>query len=69
MRAGTLLVRSPNGRAMIRAVVDSMIDDPAAPGERKIAKLLINEADLPSIPGQKTEGVKFDVFVPNDPTP
>jgi biotin carboxyl carrier protein len=69
MRAGTLLVRSPNGRAMIRAVVDSMVDDPAAPGERKIAKLLINEADLPSIPGQKTEGVKFDVFVPNDPTP
>lgn len=69
MRAGTLLVRSPNGRAMIRAVVDSMIDDPAAPGERKIAKLLINEADLPSIPGQKTEGVKFDVFVPNDPAP
>lgn len=69
MRAGTLLVRSPNGRAMIRAVVDSMIDDPSAPGERKIAKLLINEADLPSIPGQKTEGVKFDVFVPNDPTP
>lgn len=69
MRAGTLLVRSPNGRAMIRAVVDSMVDDPAAPGERKIAKLLINEADLPSVPGQKTEGVKFDVFVPNDPTP
>lgn len=69
MRAGTLLVRSPNGRAMIRAVVDSMIDDPSAPGERKIAKLLIKEADLPSIPGQKTEGVKFDVFVPNDPTP
>jgi len=69
MRAGTLLVRSPNGRAMIRAVVDSMIDDPSAPGERKIAKLLINEADLPSVPGQKTDGVKFDVFVPNDPTP
>jgi len=69
MRAGTLLVRSPNGRAMVRAVVDGMIDDPAAPGERKIARLLINEADLPSVPGQKTEGVKFDVFVPNDPSP
>lgn len=66
MRAGTVLVRSPNGRSMIRAIVDSLVDDPAAPGERKIVRLLINDADIPTVAGQKTDGMKFDVFVPKD---
>lgn len=69
-RAGTVLVRSPNGRSMIRAVVDSLADDPAAPGERKIARLLINDADVPPpVAGQKADGMKFDVFVPKDSDP
>jgi len=66
-QVGTILVRTPNGKAMIPAVVDSMTDDPAAPKERKIARLFINKAELSSAPGQKPEGMKFDVFVPNDP--
>jgi len=62
---GCLMVLAPGGKTITRADIDTITDDPAAPGKNKIVKLLIGKDDLPAIDQARPEGLKFDVFVPN----
>ena len=59
----TLPVRSSDGKSVTRAVVDSVMDDPNA-ADRKIIKLLIQEADFPEDTRMNLKGMKFDVLLP-----
>jgi len=59
----TLPVRSADGKSVSRALVDSVIDDPRTTG-RKIVKLLLKAADLPSATRANLRGMKFDVLLP-----
>ncbi len=59
----TVPVRSADGKSVTRAVVDSVIDNPAAAGS-KIVKLLIQAADFPASVRPKLKGMKFDVLLP-----
>lgn len=59
----TVPVRSADGKSVSRAVVDSVIDNPAAAGS-KIVKLLIQAADFPATVRPKLKGMKFDVLLP-----
>ena len=59
----TLPVRSSDGKSVARALVDSVMDDPAEAG-RKIIRLLIKAADFPAAVRPKLKGMKFDVLLP-----
>jgi biotin carboxyl carrier protein len=59
----TLPVRSSKGRHLARAMVDSVMDDPASPG-RKIIRLLLNERDFPATARASLPGMTFDVLMP-----
>lgn len=59
----TVPVRSADGKSVTRAVVDSVIDNPASAGS-KIVKLLIKAADFPAAVRPKLKGMKFDVLLP-----
>lgn len=59
----TLPVRSADGKAVSRARVDSVVDDPREAG-RKIVRLLVKAADLPAATRANLMGMKFDVLLP-----
>ena len=59
----TLPVRSADGKSVSRALVDSVMDDPAAAG-RKIIKLLVKAADFPAATRPNLIGMKFEVLLP-----
>lgn len=59
----TLPVRSSDGKSVSRALVDSVMDDPAAAG-RKIIKLMVKAADFPAATRPNLMGMKFDVLLP-----
>jgi multidrug efflux pump subunit AcrA (membrane-fusion protein) len=61
----SLKVRAPGGGSLIDATVDSVSDDPSAPGKNKILKLFIPDSDIPTPGGSTPDGMKFDVFIPN----
>jgi multidrug efflux pump subunit AcrA (membrane-fusion protein) len=64
MEAGTLPVRLQGQKQSTRAEVAEIADDPTAPGERKIVRLLVNRAEVAEDPGTPADGRKFDVLVP-----
>lgn len=59
----SLMIQGPNG-GLINAVVDSVTDDPSAPGKNKIFKLLVPGNEIPVTNGAKPDGMKFDVLIP-----
>ncbi|MEO5712381.1 MAG: HlyD family efflux transporter periplasmic adaptor subunit [Luteolibacter sp.] len=58
-----LPVRSSDGKSVTRALVDSIIDDPRAAGE-KIVRLLVQATDFPAALRPNLKGMKFDVLLP-----
>lgn len=56
-------VRSAVEKTVSQAVVDSVVDDPSAPG-KKIVKLLIKADDFPAAVRPKLKGMQFDVLLP-----
>ena len=56
-------IRTEDGKSVSRAVVDSVMDDPATAGH-KIVKLLFKAADFPAAIRPKLKGMKFDVLLP-----
>lgn len=59
----TLPVRTPDGKAVGNAQVDSVIDDPRQTGA-KIIKLLVRASDFPAALRAKLIGMKFGVLLP-----
>lgn len=60
-----LPIRSTHSRLVTRGRVDSITDDPSAPG-KKIIRLHVSEADLPPGPESDPTGMTFDVLLPQD---
>jgi multidrug efflux pump subunit AcrA (membrane-fusion protein) len=58
-----LPIRSTKGREVTRGRVDSIIDDPSAPGN-KIIRLLVSETDMPPGARANPAGMTFDVLLP-----
>ena len=58
-----LPIRSTKGREVTRGRVDSIIDDPSAPG-KKIIRLLVSETDMPPGARANPAGMTFDVLLP-----
>jgi len=65
-RTGSVMVLAPNGKTLIRAVVNNVTDDPSAPGVKKVLQLLVQKDDVPVTTGTKPDGLKFDVFIPHE---
>lgn len=64
----TFPIRVSNGRHVSRGIINSIADDPKAPG-KKIITLLVNEKDFPKPASGDLSGSKFDVLLPQvDPT-
>ncbi len=59
----TLPIRVSNGSHVARGLVNSIANDPKAPG-KKIITLLVNEKDFPTAPRGDLSGSKFDVLLP-----
>jgi hypothetical protein len=58
-----LPIRATNGKHVARGLVDSITDNPKAPG-KKIIKLLVNGRDFPTETSSNLSGTKFDVLLP-----
>lgn len=58
-----LPIRSTQSREVTRGRVDSIIDDPSAPGN-KIIRLLVSETDMPPGAHANPAGMTFDVLLP-----
>jgi multidrug efflux pump subunit AcrA (membrane-fusion protein) len=61
-----LPIRSTQSREVSRGRVDSITDDPSAPG-KKIIRLLVSETDLPPGARSNPAGMTFDVLLPQEP--
>ncbi len=59
----TLPIRVAKGKHVTRGMVDSVKDDPSAPG-RKIIRLLVDESDIPYENTRENSELKFDVLLP-----
>jgi biotin carboxyl carrier protein len=61
-----LPLRATHSREPSRGRVDSIIDDPSAPG-KKIIRVLVNETDMPPGARANPAGTTFDVLLPQEP--
>jgi biotin carboxyl carrier protein len=61
-----LPIRSTQSREVTRGRVDSISDDPSAPGN-KIIRLLVSETDMPPGARANPAGMTFDVLLPQEP--
>lgn len=59
----TLPIRVAKGKHVTRGLVDSVKDDPGAPG-RKIIRLLVDEMDVPYENTKENSELRFDVLLP-----
>lgn len=61
-----LPLRATHSREVSRGRVDSITDDPSAPGQ-KIIRVLVNETDMPPGARANPSGMTFDVLLPQEP--